>query len=347
MKAALLKAAKQVALEEIPVPEISSDEALVEVKYCGICGTDVASYRNPEFFPPGTYLGHEFSGVISKLGSDVQGFKVGDRVTATPMWQCGKCEPCKHGLVNLCEVMMDGIGCAVGLEFAGAFAKYVRIPQAEKRLYKLPDEVSFEEGALVEPLATSLHATRMSSFRAGNHTMVLGMGGIGLGVAMFLKHAGAGLIIASEVNKKRAADAKKVGADYVINPKDVSDWKEEITKLTGGRGIDNSYLCTNAPQAFKCSTEVLRYRGQLTMIGLITQEIPITPVIINMGELNIQGSLIYTDEFNLVIDLLKKGVIPAKEMISSKIKLNDIVEKGFERLISPDCEENKILVSPE
>ena len=346
MKIALLKEAKKVELVDIDVPEIGSDEALVEVKFCGICGTDVASYKNPEFFPPGTYLGHEFSGVISKLGSDVQGYKVGDRVTATPMWQCGKCDPCRHGLYNLCVSMMDGIGCAVGLEFAGAFAKYVRIPQAEKRLYKLPDNVSFEAGALIEPLATSLHATRLSSFKAGNNVMVFGMGGIGLGVVMFMKQAGAGLIIAVEVNKSRAAVAKKLGADYVINPMEVADVKEEAMKLTDGKGINNSFLCTGAPPAFTGALNVLGYRGQLTMIGLITQEIPFTPVGLNMGELNIQGSLIYTDEFDRVIDMLKKKAIPAEDMVSAKIKLSEL-SGMLDKLIAPTCTDNKVLVYPD
>jgi len=347
MKAALLKAAKEIVLEEIPVPEISDEEALVEVKYCGICGTDVATYKVPEFFQPGTFLGHEFSGVIAKVGKNVKGFNVGDRVTATPMYQCGECDACKHGLPNLCERMMEGIGCAVGTEYAGAFAKYVRVPIPEKRLYHLPDEVSFEEGALVEPLATSLHAVRISNFRTGDYAMVLGVGGIGLGVIAFLKHGGAGLIIATEISEKRIELAKKIGADYVVNPQRVSDLKAEILKLTDGKGVDQVFVCTPAPQAFQSAANLLKYRGQVVLIGLMTQEVPITPVNINMGELNIQGSLIYTDEYPIVLDLLKRGALPVKQMITSKIKLGDIVKKGFEKLIVPDCEEAKIIVSLE
>jgi len=347
MKAALLKAIREITLEEIPVPEISDDDVLVEVKFCGICGTDISSYRAPGFFQPGTYIGHEFSGVLAKVGKNVKGWKVGERVVANPNYTCGECDACKHGFPNLCERMpAEGIGAVVGLKYAGAFAKYVRVPLPERRLYRLPDEVSFEEGALVEPLAVSLHAVKTSTFKVGDYTMVLGLGGIGLGVVAFLKSGGAGLIIATEVNEKRAALAKKLGADYVINPQKVSNLKEEVVKLTSGKGINQLFVCCAEPQVLQSATDFLKRRGQIIMIGLITQEVPINIVDYNMGEFSLQGILVYSDEFPIVLDLLKKGALPAKQMATT-IKLSEIVDKGFNKLLDPNCDEVKVLVAPD
>ena len=187
MKSLLLKGPGELVFEDVTVPEVSDDEVLVEVR----------------------------------------GWKVGDRVVANPMYICGECYACRHGRLSQCEHGAEkAIGAAAGLECAGAFTKYVRVPIPEKRLYRLPDEVSFEEGALVEPLACSLHAVRVSAFKVREHAMVLGAGMIGLGVIAYLKNAGAGLIIVTEINEKRAAVARKMGADYVFNPREVTDLKD-------------------------------------------------------------------------------------------------------------------------
>jgi len=272
MKAARLKRARDIALEEIPVPEISDMEVLVEVKYCGICGTDLHAFQFPGFFPVGCFMGHEFSGVIAKVGNRVEGWKPGDRVIVLPGTQCGECWACQHGFLSLCERAMEAIGVSTDETMPGAFAKFVRVPIPQKRLYSLPGEVSFEEGALVEPLATSLHAVRISALRPGDYAMVLGAGGIGLGVIAFLKNAGAGLIIATEVNEKRAEAAKKLGADYVFNPQKVLNLKEEVLKLTNGLGVAQVFDCSGVAQAFQSATDFLRPRGQIVLVGILIRK---------------------------------------------------------------------------
>ena len=344
MKAAVLKGVGEIVLEDIPVPNVGSDEALVEVKYCGICGTDVAAYKVPGFLQPGTFLGHEFSGIITKIGRDVRGWEVGTRVAVTPNYQCGKCYRCTHGWVNLCERMMECIGCVT--QYGGAFAKYVKVPQAEKRLHVLPDEVSFEEGALVDPLATALHAIRISSFRSGDLTAVLGAGPVGLGVIFFLRRSNAGLVIVIEVNERRRQLARKFGADYILNPNTTPNLREEILKLTNGRGVNQVFDCSGAPRAFQSAVGFLRPRGQIVVIGLIFDEVAIQPATFTLGEFSLQGSVIYSDEFQTVIDLLRKERFPIEEMVT-RIRLDEIAEKGFEVLATPNCDKVKILVSPD
>jgi len=293
-------------------------------------------------------MGHEFTGVIARVGSKVKGWSSGDRVVVLALYQCGECYACTHGFTSACQRGLEhAIGGAVGEQNAGGFAKFVRVPFPEKRLFLLPQEVSFEEAALVDPLACSLHIVRTSTFKPGDQTMVLGAGPIGLGVIALLKNAGAGLIIATEIRENRTELAKKFGADYVLNPQKVSNLRAEVLKLTNGLGVNQVFECSGAPQALQTATQFLKPRGQIVLYGLIMHEVPINPMDYIVGEYQLQGGLWVSDEFPMVIEYLKRGVLPAKEMITSKIKLSDIIEQGFEKLIDPNSNEIKILVSPE
>ncbi|MCD6453361.1 MAG: alcohol dehydrogenase catalytic domain-containing protein [Dehalococcoidales bacterium] len=348
MKAAKIEEPGKIVLEEIPVPEVLDDEVLVEVRYCGICGSDLHGFRFPGFMQVGAYMGHEFSGVVSKVGSKIKGWKPGDRVTVQPTYRCGKCWACLHGYTPCCEHQMDGgIGETADKSLPGAFSKFVRVQFPEKRLYSLPDEVSFEEGALVEPLACSLRAVRISTFKPGDYTMVLGAGPIGLGIITFLRAAGAGMIIVSEVDANRTALAKRFGADYVFNPQKTPNMKDEVLKLTGGVGVAQVFECTGIPEVFNSAFDFLRPWGQLMSVGLVMDEVPFVPFRCQPLEFQIGWSWCHgTDEFPIVIDYLRRG-LPVKEMITAKIKLEDIVEKGFEALLKKGRDDIKILVSPD
>ena len=349
MKAVLLKGPGEITIEEVPVPEISDDEVLVEVKYCAICGSDVHSVPDCALFPAGTYMGHEFSGVITKVGRNVEVWKPGARVVVNPLYICGECYACRHGRQSLCsQGYKHAIGSTPGREHAGAFAKFVRVPIPEWRLHQLPDEVSFEEGALVDPLAASLHAVRVSSFRIGEHAMVLGTGPIGLGVIAFLKHAGAGLIIATGTNENRRKVAERLGADYVFNPKNVPDLKGKVLDLTDGEGVGVVFDCSGVAQAFQSATDFLRRGGEIVLEGVVPGEVRILPLHWVINEWRLQSSMCYyADEIPMVIEFLRKGISPVKELITSKIKLSNIIEEGFDKLAGPNKEEIKILVEPD
>ena len=367
MKAALLKVAGrgpegpgEIMIEEVPVPEISDDEALMEVKYCGICGTDLASYLG-SFYEPGTYMGHEYSGVLVKVGKNVKGFKVGDRVVGECLYACGDCYGCRHGRgPALCdEVWVRTTGDTPGLEHAGAFANFMRIPDPKHILHILPGELSFEEGALVEPLAACIHAVRISDFRVGDSTMVVGTGPIGLMVISVLRYAGAGLIIATEVNERRCAMAKKMGADYVFNPRKEPNLKEKVRELTKGLGVDVAFNCSRSREALQSiwghvgaghpfERGFLRDGGQIMAVAYIPEEVEFLPVTFVIREYELKGTdAWYADEFPISIELLRKHIFPYKELITRKIKLSNIVKEGFEVLTSPDHKEIKILVEPD
>lgn len=348
MKAVLLKGPGEVIIDDIPIPEITDDEVLVDVKWCGICGSDSHAIADCVLLPAGTYLGHEFSGVLSKVGKNVKGWKVGDRVVVNPMGSCGECYACKAGIYSACpEAIPTGIGLAVGTQYAGGFAKYVKVPIPNFRLYRLPDEISFEIGSLIEPLSCGLHAVRISKFQPGDKVLVLGCGMMGLAAITALKMSGASLIMASEVVDRKAGIAKKLGADVVFNPKEV-DLKEKVFEMTDGIGVDVVFDCSGIPDVFKTAPDFLKPRGQVLMVGIITHDTPIFPINFTVGEKSLQATLVYVNEYPLMIDLLsKKGAPPVSEIITSKIKLSEIIDKGFDKILAPGNDDTKIIVEPD
>lgn len=348
MNALRLKGPRYLALEDIPVPEISDDEVLVEVKYCGICGTDIHAYNVPEVFPTGAFLGHELSGIVCSLGKNkMNDWRLGDRVVVNPLYRCHSCYACQHALWSCCPRAFEAIGVMADKRQPGGFAKYVRIPYPDYQLHKIPESVSYEEGALVEPLADGLHGIRISSFKPGDHVMVLGCGMIGLGVISFLKYSGAGKIIATEINERRAELAKKFGADKVINPQKTDTLINEVRNFTDGLGVNQVFDCSGVAEAFIGALDFLRPRGQIVLIGVIEEKVPITPFRFQPGEFQLVASWCQDDEFPMVIEYLDKTTSPIKEVVTAKIKLQDIITEGFERLLQPTHDQIKILVSPD
>jgi threonine dehydrogenase-like Zn-dependent dehydrogenase len=337
----------ELVFEEIPIPEIEDNEVLVETKCCGICGSDVHGTQMPGIIPEGAFLGHEISGIIARVGKDVNNWQPMDRVVISPGYYCGDCWACQHGFIQCCAFQVKGIGISTENNLPGGFAQFIRVPIPERQLYLLPDKVSFEEGALVEPLATSLHAVRLSAYSPLDPVMVLGAGAIGLGVVIFLKNVGARLIIVTEVNEKRSEVARSLGADYVFNPSQISDLRREVFNLTDGLGVAKVFDCSGIPEAFRSAPSFLRPKGQIILTGIIQREVPFVPFSLNLGEFQIQATMVYADEFPKVIDFLQKTKVPIQEIVTSKIKLHKIIEQGFNRLLTSGHNEIKILVEPE
>lgn len=177
--------------------------------------------------------------------------------------------------------------------------------------------------------------------------MVLGCGTMGLGVIAHLKNAGAGLIIATEISEKRTEAAKKLGADYVFNPQKVSNLTEKVFELTDGVGVDVVFDASGIAEVFLSAPDFLRPRGQVLLIGMITDKVPVIPANFNFGEKSLQASIDCIDEYPMVIDFLKRHLSPVREIITSKIKLSNIVKDGFDVLSKPGHSEIKIIVEPD
>jgi 2-desacetyl-2-hydroxyethyl bacteriochlorophyllide A dehydrogenase len=336
---------KKIEFKDKPKPEVQSGDVLVEVAYCGICGSDVHGYLNGIMVPKGTVMGHECSGVVAEVGEGVHNFKTGDRVVVKPIPQCGECYWCQRGQYSLCSKAFErGIGITPATD--GAFAAYLRVQYPNEMLFKLPSSVPLKEAALIEPLATSLHGVRLSRFKPGDRVVVIGAGMIGLGILQFLKLGGAGKIIVLEIAPEKMRLAKEMGADVVIDPLSAGEGlREEIFKLTDGVGADVVYECAGVPLAFQTCVNYVKSGGQVMLVGINDKEVAINPFFMVLWEVEMKGVLGYYDEFKYVIEFLEQKRINTDVLISDVIDLPDLEEKGFKRLLESQ-DVVKILVKP-
>jgi (R,R)-butanediol dehydrogenase/meso-butanediol dehydrogenase/diacetyl reductase len=353
MKAALWYGKHDVRVEQVEEPKVAPGSVKVKVKWCGICGSDLHEYLNgPIFIPVGkphplsgkaapVILGHEFSGEVVELGAGAAKLKVGDRVVVEPIVACGTCPACREGKYNLCSSLGFHGLCGTG----GGFAEYTVFP--EKYVHKIPDSVSYEKAALVEPLTVALHSVRKAGFKLGDTALVLGSGPIGLATIECLKAAGAGLIVALQRKSVRQEYARRSGADYVLDPNEV-DVAAEIKKLTGGLGVDAAFETTGAKLGFDVGIASIKYEGILVVTSIWEGETSFNPNSLVFSEKRVVGSIVYHDEFPATIAKLADGAIKAEGYVTARIGLDDIVEKGFGALTGPEKKSHvKILVTPD
>ncbi len=344
MKAQVLTSLNHVEFLQRPMSKLEKGELIVKVEFCGICGTDVHSYQNGLHIPVGAVMGHECVGTVYEIAGTVPGFKVGDRVVINPMPRCGKCHWCKTGQFSLCP---DAASREIGLnlDHDGGFAEFVKIKYPIEMLHQIPDTLSFEDAALAEPLAVSLHGVRISRLKVGDTALVIGAGMIGLGVIEFLRIAGAGKIIVVEISEKKAELAKSLGADFVINPLVEGEGTgQKILELTNGIGPDIVFECGGNPVTFQCSFDYVKRGGQVILIGFCEKDVPISPLKLILKELEIKAALGYYEEFSNVIGFLSENKIHTDKYISDIIPLHDL-DEGIKRIIrTPDI--IKLLVKP-
>ncbi|MEW5723828.1 MAG: alcohol dehydrogenase catalytic domain-containing protein [Thermodesulfobacteriota bacterium] len=345
MRAPVFTDLKTIEFREKPKPEIGPGEVLVKVELCGICGSDVHGYLNGIMIAPGTVMGHEAVGVVSEVGSGVEGFQPGDRVAVKPIAQCGACYWCRRGQYSLCpEAFVRAIGLTPAHD--GAFAQYVRLKYPKEMLFKLPDEVSFEQAALIEPLATSLHAVRLSRFKPGDKVVVTGAGMIGLGVLQFLRLGGAGRIIVLEVSEAKAGLALDLGADVALDPRvEGEGLAGKVLSLCDGVGADIVFECAGVPDSFYQSVFLGKSGGQVMIVGINDRDVPFNCFMLVLREIEMKGALGYYEEFHQVIDFLAKGRLRTGPLISDIIPLAEIEDRGFKRLLDTR-DLVKILVRP-
>ncbi|MCL1696750.1 MULTISPECIES: 2,3-butanediol dehydrogenase [unclassified Lysinibacillus] len=349
MKALRWHNTKDLRLENIEEPTANKGEVKLKIEWCGICGSDLHEYTAGPIFIPADQphpltgdkapiiMGHEFSGQVVEIGEGVTKVQVGDRVTVEPIYNCGECEPCKQGLYNLCE-KMGFYGLAGG---GGGFSEFTSVP--EHMLHKLPEGVSYEQGALVEPSAVALHAVKQSKLKVGDKAAVFGTGPIGLLVIEALKAAGASEIYAVELSEQRREKASEFGA-IAIDPA-TSDAVEQIQKLTNG-GVDVAFEVTGVPPVLKQAIHSTKFNGETMVVSIFEKEAPIHPQDLVLRERNLTGIIGYRDVFPAVINLMAQGYFAADKLVTKRIKLDEVIEEGFEGLLK-ERNHIKILVKAE
>jgi 2-desacetyl-2-hydroxyethyl bacteriochlorophyllide A dehydrogenase len=318
MKAAVLRAPLDIRIEEVDKPKIGSKEVLVRPLATAICGTDVQMYNGSLKVKLPLIMGHETAGDIVEVGKDVRGFKIGDRVVIYPIIFCGSCYLCNMGRIYLCPN-----GGLMGREVNGTYAEFVSVP--EHLLYKLPEKVSYKEGAVVELLWTVVHGHTRIKVSPGDSVAVLGMGASGLLHVGLAKISGADPVIAISRSEWKLNLAKKFGADRIINTMEI-DPVSEVLEITDGRGADIVIESVGSTETVLQSLEMVRPGGTILQFGVCTQPINnYNAHLIYFKEVNIIGTrAMCPSEFEPTIKLVTSGRIDLKPLITHEFPLEKI-----------------------
>ncbi len=322
MKSAIFKKAHSISIEQIQTPEPTKFEVLIRVKACGVCGTDVHIYEGDKgsaTVTPPTILGHEFSGVVEKVGTGVKGFQVGDRVCVDPNWYCGCCDPCREGTVHFCENMFS-----YGVTLNGGFSEYCTVN--EKVVYHLGDNTSFEQGAMVEPLGCCLHGIDMCQITSGDKVVVIGGGMIGLLMVQLAKLEGASQVALLEPVAGKRDAALKIGADVVIDPME-ADVKETL-KQNGFHHVSCVSECVGNPKTIEQAIDIAGYQSVVMMFGLTKPEaeVSIKPFEIFKKEVVLKASFINPCTQKRALDLIDSGRVDVSSMIYDVVPLEQLEE---------------------
>ncbi|MBK6732136.1 MAG: 2,3-butanediol dehydrogenase [Bacteroidetes bacterium] len=346
MKAARWYAAKDIRVEETSIPIPKDNQVKIAVKFTGICGSDLHEYSNgPQLIPVDkpyslnghqgtTTLGHEFSGVVEEVGNNVKNIKKGDRVTVEPIFRNPESPFITTGEYNLSEPL--GF---VGLTSNGGFAKYTVVE--DYMVHKMPETMSFEQGAIVEPAAVAAYGLQQSGMKMGDTVFVAGAGPIGLLTVQVALASGASQIFVSDVSENRLKKAKEVGATHTFNARD-KDIPQNIRKITG-LGVDVFIDAAGVQASSDTGINSLRNGGTAVLVALFMNKVEHNALDQAMRELTIKGIIGYRNIFPEVIALISSGRLPVEKLITSVISLDEIVEMGFEAL-TKDPSEVKILV---
>lgn len=350
MRAVRYHAARDVRVEQVSEPDgLGAHELLVRPRYCGICGTDLHEYvagpivtpvephpltgaQNPQI------LGHEFAADVLEVGTSVTVARPGDRVAIMPLIFCGQCYFCLRGLNHLCTQM-----ACVGLSWAwGGLGELAVV--AEYQVAVLPDALSYEQGALIEPAAVAEYGVQRGGVRPGDSVLVAGAGPIGALAVLAAQAAGAGAVYVSEPNVVRAAAAEHIGATAIFNPTETSV-PGELRERTRGIGVDVAIECAGNARALSDCVAATRRAGTVVQTGLHVGPAEVEPMIWSQNDLTIVGTWCYrVYDWQRIAALIQSGAFPVERVITSKIELEATVGRGIEALIDPDGSQLKILV---
>ncbi|AMA61853.1 zinc-binding dehydrogenase family protein [Kurthia sp. 11kri321] len=343
MKAAVWYGVKDIRVEEKELRELRDHEVTVRVAWAGICGSDLHEYEEGPVFVPvdapndltgevaPITMGHEFSGVVEAVGKHVTKYKVGDRVVVNPTLTYGK----KHEELDI----YDGFSF-IGLSGDGGFAHFANVPEAN--VYALPESLTLQDGALVEPMAVAVQAVKEADMRFGDTVAVFGVGPIGLLTIIAAKAAGASKILAFDLSDERLNKAKELGATHIFNSgkvKPVEAVRKEVPD-----GVDVTFEVAGVGPTFQSAIEVTRARGTMVIVSIFARPIEWNPMMLTNTGVKVTSTIAYSPtSFQQTIDLMGTGQIKPQGIITSQIHLEEIVASGFEALTN-DKTQAKILV---
>lgn len=322
MDALVIHAAGDLRVEDVPTPPVLPHQLRVRVRFGGICGSDLHYFHDGGF---GTVrvkqpmvLGHEVAGVIEECGAEVRGFAPGDRIAISPSRPCGACRYCQEGLQNHCLDMRYYGSAMRNPHVQGAFRREIVIETHQA--HKLAEGVSDREGAMVEPLAVALHAVRRAGPLLGKRVLVTGCGPIGALVITAARRAGASEIVATDIGDFTLRSALKVGADQAIN---VAQQPDGLAAFTADKGhFDVLFECSGNERALRGALDALRPRGIVVQVGIGGEmQLPINTIVAK--EFDLRGTFRFHEEFGIAVELLNKGLVDVKPLISATVPYRD------------------------
>lgn len=324
MKAAFYHGHEQITIGDSTPRAPGPGEAQIRVSHCGICGTDLHIFHGKmdHRVQMPQIIGHEMSGTLKALGEGVTGWAVGDRVTVRPLDSCGACPACLAGHNHICMKLKF-----IGIDSPGAMQGLWTVPA--HTLHRLPENLGFAQGALIEPIAVACHDVRLGEVKAGEYAVVQGGGPIGMLIALVARAAGARVLI-SEINPFRLALARELGLE-AVNPTEV-DLVDVVNGHTGGAGADVVFEVTGVPAAAEMMTKLPRTRGRIVMVAIYSQPAPVTLFQFFWRELRLIGARVYEpQDFEKAIALAASGSLPLDRIITSVLPLEGL-ESGFREM---------------
>lgn len=347
MRAGVFHEIGRVGAIDVPEPELGPGDALVEVAACGVCGSDLESWRHGSNVTAGQVMGHEIGGTVLEADPD-SGLQAGMVVALRPLLACGECPQCVRGRAQLCErSLVEGLGYGL----PGGFAERVRVPRAVagQNVVVLPDGLDPTLAALVEPLAVSLRGAKHAQVTGGDVVLVTGLGQIGLGAVAMAKALGATTIVAVDPSAKRREVAFQVGATHVVNPLETKA-DLVVREITGpgpyglGAAADAAIECSGVPSSFTTAVKALRPQGRLSLVAHSVEPFAVKSGRIVEKELTVQGSFGYDDEMQQVADLMADGRVDPAVFVSHRVSLDDIDQAFVQQADAANSV--KVLVQP-
>lgn len=344
MKALLLSSYRHLEIADVPEPSPGTEDVLIRVGACGICGSDVHGYdgASGRRIPP-VIMGHEAAGTVAAVGSGVKQFSLGERVTFDSTIYCGQCEYCLRAETNLCNNRkVLGVSCG-DYRCAGAFAEYVVVPQ--RIVHRLPDTLSFSEAAMLEAVSVAMHAVSLSRIEPEDTALVLGAGMIGLLILQALRAAGCAKVWVADIDASRLKLANELGATVVLQATG-KELPSKISDLTGRNGVDLAMEAIGINETVAAAIDCVRKGGAVTLVGNITPEVTLPLQKVVSRQIRLQGSCASAGEYPQAIDLVASGQIRVKPLITAVAPLED-GPRWFERLYSREPNLLKVVLAPE
>ena len=343
MKALVLEEARGLHLRDVPEPVIGEHDVLVHVRACGICGSDVHGYDGStgRRIPP-IIMGHEAAGEIVMVGTAVQKFALGDRVTFDSTVSCGECAFCSAGDVNLCDKrQVLGVSCG-DYRRNGAFAEYVAVP--ENIVYSLPASFRYEKAALIEAVSIAVHAAKITGIKQGSTAVVIGAGMIGLLAVQAFRHYGCSKVFAVDLEQGKLDIARSLGASETFLATE-PDLIEQLSRAAGGRGIDIAVEVVGAQRSITTAIECVRRGGTVTLIGNLAPRVEIPLQIVVTRQLRLLGSCASAGEYRECIELMESGAINVDPLLSAIAPLSEGAQ-WFDRLYNRERGLMKVILQP-